>query len=245
MTLRTSNIFWILLLYAITEESISFSISRLCFNFPKNQDVASFIQSVSSTIRDSPKNLLDLASLTGADGSQLQPPIGGGGGDYFSGEFLNGANREWEKGLFAMPFIKKNDTTSSEFITYLSAIEANRYGASRGATDRGVDAAVKKWWARNTLGSKGLLIYLFPALYSQIAVLRTAVPFFLDRLSQYLQPIYMGLSFLLLQKRGASIIQATLWSSVLIGLSPYSEISLYESSEKDYFIESRTERVEM
>lgn len=217
MMLRTSNIFWILLLCAISEDSISFSLSRLYFNFPKNQDVSSFLQSVSSTIRDPPKNLIDLSSLNGLDGSQFQPPFGGGGGNRYPGDFLNGANQEWEKGLFAMPFLKKNDTNSSQFITYLSAVEGNKYGNTRNTNDGGMDAAVKKWWERNTLGSKGLLIYLFPAVCSQLAVLRTAVPFFLDRLSQYLQPIYMGLSFLLLQKRGASIIQATLWSSVLIG----------------------------
>ena len=192
-----------------------------------------------------PVNLLHLASVIGLDGSALQPPkgpgggggVGGGGGIFNPGDYLNGGNGGQEglleKGLLALPLLSRNNTESDVTADSIVLINAEKKYASRksgrnGHGGRGglmggkiveskVESAIKRWWERNTAGSKGLLVYLFPAVCSQLAVLRTAVPFFLDRLSQYLQPIYIGLSFLLTQKSGAGIIQATLWTSVLIG----------------------------
>lgn len=216
--LTIGRLFWGLLILTSWDDALSFSLSRIFFTFPKNQDISSFFSSVSTSIKHSPEFLSDLASLSGLDGSRLQPPTGGGG----QLNHLSRGNDGWEKGLLTIPFLKSNDSSSRDFNLYLNAVEGNRSIRNQKAADRGLEAAIERWWERNTLGSKGLLVYLFPAVCSQLAVLRTAVPFFLDRLSQYLQPIYMGLSFLLLQKRGAGIIQATLWSSVLIGQSNHS-----------------------
>jgi hypothetical protein len=216
-----SNIFLLLLLSVRLQENDSFSWSRILLSFPKNQDVSSFFSSVSSAIRDSPKNIIDFTSLNGLDGSLFQQGGGGGGGGIRSMDVLRGGKDGWKKALLLLPSLK-NDTTSS-LTDYFDNVECNSFG--RGYQSMEKDKKKRKdrlnllraWWERNTSGSKGLLIYLFPAICSQIAILSTAVPFFLDRLSQYLQPIYIGLSFLMLQKRGPGIIQATLWTSVLIG----------------------------
>jgi hypothetical protein len=194
----------------------SFSLSRLLYDFPIRPEISSFFSTFSSTLRDSPGNLVDSGCLNGLDGSRLQPPFNGGGGSH-SGFLSNLGDEGWKKGLLAVPLLHKNDTRSPFSIKYLSNGGGNNRMIAKSVTDVVEDSLIKKWWQRNTKDSKGLLIYLFPAVCAQLSILRTAVPFFLDRLSQYLQPIYMGLSFLLLQNRGASIIQATLWTSVLIG----------------------------
>jgi hypothetical protein len=195
---------------------ISFSLSRLLYDFPIRPEISSFFSTFSSTLRDSPRKLVDIGCLNGLDGSRLQPPFNGGGGSH-SGFLSNLGDEGWKKGLLAIPLLHKNDTRSPFSIKYLNNGEGNNRMRAKSVSDVVEDSLIKKWWQRNTKDSKGLLIYLFPAVCAQLSILRTAVPFFLDRLSQYLQPIYMGLSFLLLQNRGASIIQATLWTSVLIG----------------------------
>lgn len=216
--LKLTHLVSLLLILSVSQDVISFSLSRLLYNFPIRPEISSFFSSVSSTLRDTPRMLIDVGSLNGLDGSRLQPPFNGGGGSH-SGLLLNAGDEGWKKGLLAIPLFHKNDTRSPFSIKYLSYGEGNNRMRVKSATDVVEDSLIQKWWQRNTKDSKGLLIYLFPAVCAQLSILRTAVPFFLDRLSQYLQPIYMGLSFLLLQNRGASVIQATLWTSVLIGVS--------------------------
>ena len=79
-------------------------------------------------------------------------------------------------------------------------------------------AALQRWWNVHTSGSRGLLVYLIPSLLNQLAVLQAAVPFCADRLSQYLQPIYMFTSLLLLRRSGPAVVQSVLWSSIACGL---------------------------
>jgi hypothetical protein len=214
--LKLSHLTSLLLLLCFSQDVTSFTLSRLLYDFPIRPEISSFFSTFSSTLRDSPRKLVDIGCLNGLDGSRLQPPFNGGGGSH-SGFLSNLGDEGWKKGLLAIPLLHKNDTRSPFSIKYLSNGEGNNRMRAKSVSDVVEDSLIKKWWQRNTKDSKGLLIYLFPAVCAQLSILRTAVPFFLDRLSQYLQPIYMGLSFLLLQNRGASIIQATLWTSVLIG----------------------------
>lgn len=210
--LAVARLFFFFLVLRESTYVTSFSLSRLLNDFPR----PFFFSSVSSTIRDTPKLLFDVTALNGLDGSRLQPPSRGGGGSY-TGFLTNGGDEGWRKELLVMPFLKRNDTGSITTVSYRSSGETKNRLRGKNYADKDQDSMIKRWWERNTAGSKGLLIYLFPAVCAQLSILRTAVPFFLDRLSQYLQPIYMGLSFLLMQNRGASIVQATLWTSVLIG----------------------------
>lgn len=209
-----ATFFYLIIVIGQLCQVIPFSISRLLFDFPRGKHLSDFLSSVSSVVRDPPKHLIDLSIFNGFDGNCLEYPIRGGGGPT-QGFLTKGGDEGWRKGLLSLPFLKKNDTTIA--VSYISTIEESYNSRKRKIAATEVDSFIKRWWARNTAGSKGLLIYLFPALCAQLSILRTAVPFFLDRLSQYLQPIYMGLSFLLLQKRGSSMIQAVLWSSVLVG----------------------------
>ena len=211
-----ATLFYLIIAIGQLLRVLPYSISRLLFDFPRRKHLSDFLNSVSSVVRDPPKHLFDLSIFSGFDGNHLQNPMRGGGGPT-QGFLTKGGDEGWRKGLLALPFLKKNDTASA--VSYVSTIEESYNSRKRKAAATEVDSFIKRWWARNTAGSKGLLIYLFPALCAQLSILRTAVPFFLDRLSQYLQPIYIGLSFLLLQKRGNSMIQAVLWTSVLVGES--------------------------
>ena len=48
-------------------------------------------------------------------------------------------------------------------------------------------------------------------------MLQAAVPFCLDRLSQYLSPLYISVSLLLLQKTGPALVQTALCTSIFVG----------------------------
>ena len=211
-----AKLFHLIILIGQLCRVIPYSISRLLSDFPRRRHLSDFLTSVTSVVRDPPKYLIDFSTFNGFDGTYLQHPMRGGGGPT-QGFLTKGGDEGWRKGLLALPFLKKNDTSSA--VSYIGTIEESYNSRKRKIAATEVDSFIKRWWKRNTAGSKGLLIYLFPALCAQLSILRTAVPFFLDRLSQYLQPIYMGLSFLLLQKRGNSMIQAVLWTSVLVGES--------------------------
>ena len=77
--------------------------------------------------------------------------------------------------------------------------------------------SIYQWWERKTRGSSGLLLVLVPAMLSQLMILKTAIPFFVDRLSQYLQPVYVGTLVTLFQPQGPKIIQSILLASSLLG----------------------------
>lgn len=76
---------------------------------------------------------------------------------------------------------------------------------------------LSKWWRERTQGRRGLLVILVPALLSQLMILRTAVPFCLDRLTQYVQPLYLLTSVVLFQRNGPRFLQSVLLSGVCTG----------------------------
>ncbi len=78
-------------------------------------------------------------------------------------------------------------------------------------------SSLYKWWVQRTKGRSGLLVLLVPAMISQMIILRTAVPFLIDRLSQYLQPLYIGTLITLFQPQGPNIIKSVLLSGIAIG----------------------------
>lgn len=67
--------------------------------------------------------------------------------------------------------------------------------------------SLKSWWENHTKGSRGILIWLMPALLSQLAILRTVVPFFMDRLSQYMQPLAIAVLVALTPGKGLRAFQ--------------------------------------
>jgi len=83
--------------------------------------------------------------------------------------------------------------------------------------DRKSLSSLYKWWVQRTKGRSGLLVLLVPAMISQMIILRSAVPFLIDRLSQYLQPLYIGTLITLFQPQGPNIIKSVLLSGIAIG----------------------------
>ena len=77
--------------------------------------------------------------------------------------------------------------------------------------------SLQTWWETHTKGSRGILIWLMPALLSQLMILRTVVPFFMDRLSQYLQPLTIAGLLALTPGKGIRTIQKILLTSAGIG----------------------------
>jgi len=77
--------------------------------------------------------------------------------------------------------------------------------------------SMRSWWESHTKGSRGILIWLMPALLSQLAIMRTVVPFFTDRLSQYLQPMAIAMFVGLSPGKGLRMLQNVLLTSAGIG----------------------------
>ena len=76
---------------------------------------------------------------------------------------------------------------------------------------------MRTWWESHTKGSKGLLIWLMPALLSQLSILRTVIPFFTERLSQYIQPMGIAMLVGLTPGKGIRALRNLLLSSAAIG----------------------------
>jgi hypothetical protein len=88
------------------------------------------------------------------------------------------------------------------------------------------------WWEKKTAKRKGLLIWMVPAVLGQLIVLNRAVPFVIDRLSQYMQPIFIMTSLLLWQRNGPIAMQALLWSSIALGIGCMFNLGTVSSTER-------------
>ena len=116
----------------------------------------------------------------------------------------------------------------------LSAVALPKWGAVFNSTGRGFgfgrqssqqqqqqqqqqQFSMRTWWESHTKGSKGLLIWLMPALLSQLAILRTVIPFFTELLSQYIQPMGIAMLVGLTPGKGIRALRNLLLSSAAIG----------------------------
>lgn len=75
----------------------------------------------------------------------------------------------------------------------------------------------EKWWENQTKGRSGLLLFLLPTIVMQLRILQTAAPFVFERLSQYLNPLSMIVSILLLKPSGIHYVRWFMLSSIVIG----------------------------
>ena len=76
---------------------------------------------------------------------------------------------------------------------------------------------LQTWWDSHTKGSRGILVWLMPAILSQLVILRTVVPFFTDRLSQYMQPLSIAILLALTPARGLRLLQNICLASAAVG----------------------------
>jgi len=72
-------------------------------------------------------------------------------------------------------------------------------------------------WAEKTQNSKGLLVFLMPAILNQLYLLSSMSSFLVDRLAQYLQPTMVFLACTLMQPVGVSFVRNLLFGSVALG----------------------------
>jgi hypothetical protein len=72
-------------------------------------------------------------------------------------------------------------------------------------------------WANKTHNSKGLLIFLMPAVLNQLTLLSSMSSFLVDRLAQYLQPTMVLLACTLMQPAGVSFVRGLLFGSIALG----------------------------
>ena len=77
--------------------------------------------------------------------------------------------------------------------------------------------SVYTWWENQTKGSRGILVWLMPAILSQLMILRTVVPFFTDRLSQYMQPLSIATILALMPGKGLRLLQNICLASAGVG----------------------------
>lgn len=76
---------------------------------------------------------------------------------------------------------------------------------------------IAHWWKKQSEGRSGLLVYLVPAFSSQYQLLRTAVPFCVDRMVQYMQPLNLLILSALSKPSGINLLRAGLWASIGLG----------------------------
>ena len=77
---------------------------------------------------------------------------------------------------------------------------------------------IRKWTDEHTRGRRGLLVYILPSLLTQVETLQKAIPFVLDRFIQYIQPLNVLSSVLLLrQSIGLRVIETSLWAGIGFG----------------------------
>ena len=72
-------------------------------------------------------------------------------------------------------------------------------------------------WKSFSEGRSGLLVILVPAVLTQAFILQRILPFFVDRLVQYLNPTLIAISMLLQSPKTLDIVQSGIWSVISIG----------------------------
>lgn len=80
-------------------------------------------------------------------------------------------------------------------------------------------SSTKTWWNLNTANRSGLLIYLVPAVLSQLIVLDKALPFVINRVVQYVQPTFIALLFSLSSLRSIRLVQTIMLASISTGIA--------------------------
>ena len=228
MTALFAMQFLLMIAYLALSDSLSLSF-RL-------QQLTRFVSSSMRKTCFTGQPLTTFLSSMGSDGGRFEPPSGGDGRTL---SWIADGGGEWTSALFAMSAC--NRTTSTTKFLSSSIIKRKRLhnydsmdeddahyddddddggmGSGRRRSPAAVSAAaLQRWWSVHTSGSRGLLVYLIPSLLNQLAVLQAAVPFCMDRMSQYLQPVYIFTSLLLLRRNGPALVQAVLWGSVACGL---------------------------
>jgi len=78
--------------------------------------------------------------------------------------------------------------------------------------------ALLKWWEKKSIGRKGLLVWLMPALLSQLALLQTIIPFITDRLLQYVQPELVIVTTMLSRQVTLNVLKVAFSASIWTGL---------------------------
>ena len=76
---------------------------------------------------------------------------------------------------------------------------------------------LSNWWKRQSEGRSGLLVKLAPTLATQFQLVRTAVPFCVDRMVQYIQPLNLVMLATLSKPRGIRALQYGLLASIGLG----------------------------
>lgn len=147
---------------------------------------------------------------------------GGSGNGNGIGNDMGGNNLFMEGGgLMPNPFVKvANRTLNAIFRRGSSNTTSNVNSKDQVPISQSTPASSTsfyKWWENQTKGSRGLLVIVIPAIASQVMILQRAIPFFTDRLSQYLQPVYVFSIIALVSPRGNKWIQLVLSSSIAIG----------------------------
>ena len=74
------------------------------------------------------------------------------------------------------------------------------------------------WWIKSTQGRKGLLIWIIPAFLTRLAVLQTILPFFVDRVLQYVDPGVLAVAAVVSNPWGISGAKLALSISAWAGL---------------------------
>ena len=106
----------------------------------------------------------------------------------------------WTNSLDAQPVSYSNDT--------LSPLDT---------FDAGMLSATLWRWRSFSEGRSGLLVILVPAALTQAFILQRILPFFVDRLVQYLNPTLIVISMLLQSPKTLDLVQSGIWGVISMG----------------------------
>ena len=99
----------------------------------------------------------------------------------------------------------------------MSSPYANETISPLDSFDAGLLSSTLRRWRSFSEGRSGLLVILVPAVLTQAFILQRILPFFVDRLVQYLNPTLIAISMLLQNPRTLDVVQSGIWSVVSIG----------------------------
>lgn len=74
-----------------------------------------------------------------------------------------------------------------------------------------------EWWEKLTEGRSGLLLFLAPTIVSQFRILQTTVPFCVDRVLQYVQPLNLFLLFSTTQAKQLPVLKSIIVGGLALG----------------------------
>lgn len=163
--------------------------------------------------------------IGGGGGGNMDPPIDGSGQFPFDSEEGRNRSNSWDYFHMssivvlsgAVPKISSNIT----LIDTYHGLTNNSPTTTMERRKRGRSflESFGQWWIKATEGHSGLLLVLAPTIAYQLRILQAALPFCIDRVMQYVQPLNFFFLSVISSQRGLEVTKTSLWIGIGIGVA--------------------------